>query len=398
MFESLQPAPPDPILGLTESFKKDPRSDKINLSTGVYKDERGNTPVLNCVKAAEQRLLETEDEKGYLGIDGLTEYAQSVPELLIGRDHEVLQQNRTVTVQTPGGTGALRVAADFLSQRLSVRRMWISQPTWANHTNVFQAAGLQVESYAYLDSTGTRLDFSALLESLNQIPAGDAICLHAACHNPTGIDPTLEQWREIGEVIRNRELLPLVDFAYQGIGRGLVEDSTGLRELLALHRNLLICSSFSKNFSLYGERVGALTLVAESESAAQTALTHVKSTVRANYSNPPKHGAAIVACVLADTELTGQWESELSVMRDRINEMRRLFAETLIAEGVERDFSFVTRQQGMFSFSGLTPIQVDELRSKHSIYIVGSGRINVAGMTASNMGHICAAIKAVLNE
>jgi aspartate/tyrosine/aromatic aminotransferase len=396
MFQTMEMAPPDAILGLTEAFKQDTNPNKINLSVGVYQDSSGKTPILEVVKEAEARLLNEELNKSYLGIDGLPAYGAQVRAMLFGEEHPLVTANRAVTAQTPGGTGALRVAADFLKQKVGTGRIWCSKPTWANHPSVFKAAGLQVETYPYLDQSGTRLDFDAMISAVKRIPAGDAICLHACCHNPTGVDPSVNQWREIGEVVQQQGVLPLVDFAYQGFADGLEEDASGLRMLTELCPEMLICSSFSKNFGLYGERVGAMTAVADSEEAARVVLSHVKICIRTNYSNPPKHGGAIVATVLNDVELRAKWVVELAEMRERIRNMRQLFVDTLQAKGVERDFSFIPKQRGMFSFSGLTPVHVDALRNQYSIYIVGSGRINVAGMTEANMDLLCDSIKAVL--
>ena len=394
MFESLTMAPPDAILGLAEAFRADTHPEKINLTVGVYKDNRGATPVLTCVKEAERRILESELTKGYLGIDGLAEFAAAARDLCLPA--ELSSTNRAVTVQTPGGTGGLRVAADFLSTKLPGRSIWCSQPTWANHAGVFRAGGLDVKSYTYLDAAGTRLDFAGMRSALQTIPVGDVVCLHACCHNPTGVDPSPDQWRQIAEIIAERKLLPLVDFAYQGFGDGLNEDAVGLHSLTQHVEELLICSSFSKNFGLYSERVGALTAVANSVEAAGVTLSHLKASVRANYSNPPRHGGAIVATVLTDAELRGQWESELADMRTRINRMRSRFVEVMSGKAPNHDFSFIANQRGMFSFSGLTPVQVDQLRSEYSIYIVGSGRINVAGMTDANLERLCDAIASVL--
>jgi len=397
MFENLDMAPPDAILGLTEAFNKDPNPDKINLSVGVYKDAHGKTPVLECVKEAERRLLAAGAAKSYLPIHGMPDYGQSARELLFGADHEIVHSGRSVTLQAPGGTGALRVAADFLKCKVPQSRIWCSQPTWVNHPKIFHAADRQVETYAYMDDAGTGLDFDAMLASLQQIPAGDVVLLHACCHNPTGIDPTPEQWKQIGDVIQQRQLLPLVDFAYQGFANGLQEDAIGLRELCRPGVELLICSSFSKNFGLYCERVGALTIVAGEPDAAQAALSHAKICVRVNYSNPPRHGAAIVATVLSDPQLRSQWAQELEEMRGRINSTRQSFVATMKDKAPQHDFSFIARQRGMFSFSGLKPIQVDELRNKHSIYVVTSGgRINVAGMTPANLDRLCDAVASVL--
>lgn len=398
MFDALPLAPPDPILGLGEAFKSDPREGKINLSVGVYKDEQGNTPILACVKEAERRLLEKEKSKGYLAIEGLAEYDARVPELLFGDGHEILTSGRAVTAQTPGGTGSLRVAADLLRKHFPSARVWLSRPTWANHQAIFQAAGLATETYPYIDAAGTGLDFAAMQAALEKIPSGHVLLLHGCCHNPTGIDPTPEQWRQIASICQKRQILPLVDFAYQGFGDGLAEDAAGLLELATANRELLVCSSFSKNFGLYSERVGALTVVAADADAAQRALSQVRISIRTNYSNPPQHGGAVVATVLGDSELRRQWEAEVAAMRSRIHEMRTLFVETMRARAPKHDFSFLQRQKGMFSFSGLTTMQVDELRTRHAVYVVASGgRMNVAGMTAGKMPHLADAIAAVLS-
>ena len=397
MLSSLPQAPPDAILGLGEAFKLDPNPRKINLSVGVYKDEQGNTPVLACVKEAERRLLAREASKGYLSIEGHAQYDALVQELLFGPGHEVLKSRRAVTAQTPGGTGSLRVAADLLKKHFPQARIWMSNPTWANHAAIFKAAGLAVETYAYIDKAGRGLDFPAMLAALKQIPAGDVVLLHGCCQNPTGIDPTTHEWLEIAAVIHERKLLPLIDFAYQGFGDGLVEDAAGLLAIAQPGHEVLVCSSFSKNFGLYGERVGALSVVAEDQAAAQRALSQIRVAIRTNYSNPPAHGAAIVAEVLGDSALRKQWEQELATMRDRIHQMRRLFVETMQQKAPQHDFSFLQDQKGMFSFSGLTNLQVDELRTKHAVYVVGNGgRINVAGMTRDNMDALCTAIASVL--
>jgi aspartate/tyrosine/aromatic aminotransferase len=397
MFDSLPQAPPDPILGLGEAFQSDPRPGKINLSVGVYKDEQGKTPILACVKEAERRILAQETSKGYLSIEGLAEFNSRVRELLFGTGHEIVTSGRAVTAQTPGGTGALRVAADLLKKHFPTARVWCSRPTWANHQAIFQAAGLATETYPYSDAAGQGLDFPAMRAAIDQIPTGDVLLLHASCHNPSGIDPSIDQWHEIAALCSRREILPLVDFAYQGFGDGLEEDAQGLRALAAAKRELMVCSSYSKNFGLYCERVGALTIVAPTSETAQRALSQLRISIRVNYSNPPQHGAAIVATVLADPALRRQWEAELAGMRGRIHQMRRLFVEAMRALSSKRDFSFIQGQKGMFSFSGLSNMQVDELRTRHAVYIVsGGGRMNVAGMTAENMPRLCEAIAAVL--
>lgn len=397
MFDALPLAPADAILGLTDAFKRDPNPQKINLSAGVYKDERGNTPILASVKEAERRLLASEQSKGYLSIEGHPEYSARVQELLFGPQSEVLSGKRAVTAQTPGGTGALRVAADFLGKHFATARVWLSKPTWANHGAIFSAAGLKTENYTYLDASARGLDFTGMMASLQSAAAGDVVLLHACCHNPSGIDPTIDQWREIAAVMADRRLLPLVDFAYQGFGKGIEDDAAGLREVLAKNRELLVCSSFSKNFGLYGERVGALTLVANDAQSAERALSQIRISIRTNYSNPPTHGAAIVATILGDAALRSQWEQELADMRKRIHDMRSTFVSTMRHKAPQHDFSFLEKQAGMFSFSGLSNMQVDELRNKHSVYVVGNGgRINVAGMTRENIGPLCTAIAAVL--
>jgi aspartate/tyrosine/aromatic aminotransferase len=396
MFEAIDVAPPDPILGLTEAFKQDSNPNKINLGVGVYKDASGKTPVLAAVKAAEARILESETSKGYLPINGDPGYGEQVRRLLFGQDSKLVNDGRAVTAHTPGGTGALRVAGDYLKAKHPNTTVWMSDPTWANHPAVFTAAGLQQAKYAYFDATKNALAFGQMLDSLKQVSAGDAVLIHACCHNPSGVDLTPEQFGQVGELLTERKALPLVDFAYQGFASGLEQDAAGLRALAAKVPEFMVCSSFSKNFGLYNERTGALTVVAGQTAAAQAVLSHVKVVVRRNYSNPPSHGGAIVTTILGDAELSAQWETELTTMRDRINGMRRLFASTLEAKGANRDFSFITQQRGMFSFSGLNKDQVAALREKHSIYIVGSGRINVAGMTEANMPRLCEAIVSVL--
>lgn len=394
-FSVIQTAPPDAILGLTEAFKADPNPNKMNLSVGVYKDESGQTPVLKSVKAAEQKILETESTKGYLSIDGLPEYRDDVRNLVFG---PAVAAERVAVLQTPGGTGALRVAADFMRTQLPEARIWIPSPTWANHPAIFAAAGLPAESYRYLGDDRTSLDLDGMLGSLqDNAKPGDAILLHGCCHNPTGIDPSTEDWKQIASVIAEKNLLPLVDFAYQGFGDGIEQDAFGLRTILQHVEEAIVCTSFSKNFGLYSERVGAISLVAANGEQRDASLSQLKRVVRTNYSNPPRHGGSIVATILADAELTALWKEELEAMRLRITRLREQFVETMKTTGEGYDFSFLLRQKGMFSFSGLSPLQVDELKSKHGIYIVGSGRINVAGMVETKMESFCQAVASVLS-
>jgi aspartate/tyrosine/aromatic aminotransferase len=396
MFEQITPAPPDAILGLTEAFRKDPNPNKINLGVGVFKDATGNTPILASVKEAENRLLNSETSKTYLPIDGLPAFNSATQTLLFGEDHEIARSKRAATAQAPGGTGALRVAADTIAKLMKGATVWVSNPTWPNHPGVFQSAGLEVKTYPYFDPATNSLDFEAMMATLRTIPAGDVVVLHGACHNPTGVDLTPEQWKEVAATLAERKILPLVDFAYQGFADGLMEDAKGLHIIAETGIDLLVANSYSKNFGLYNERIGALTMVAQNEEAAQALLSHVKQSIRSNFSNPPAHGGAIVATILNDPKLRAQWEQEVAEMRDRINGLRHLFVETLNEKGVERDFSFITRQRGMFSFSGLNPDQVKALRERYSIYIVGSGRISVAGMSEESMDYLCNAIADVL--
>jgi aspartate aminotransferase len=396
MFEKITAAPADPILGLTDIFRADARPNKINLGIGVYKDETGKTPVLTSVKKAEQYLLENETTKNYLGIEGIPAFASCTQELLFGKESPIVADRRARTAQTPGGTGGLRVAADFIANQTSAKRIWISNPSWPNHKNVFSAVGLEVLVYAYYDAANHALDFDGLLNSLKQAQAGDVVLFHGCCHNPTGIDPTPEQWAQLAELSVANGWLPLFDFAYQGFANGLEEDAQGLRIFAAKHKELIVASSYSKNFGLYNERVGACTIVAADAETADRAFSQVKAAIRANYSNPPSHGAAVVATILGNDALRAMWEQELTDMRQRIHRMRQLFVNTLQEKGAQQDFSFIIQQNGMFSFSGLTKEQVLRLREEFGVYAVNSGRVNVAGMTPDNMAPLCEAIVAVL--
>jgi aspartate aminotransferase len=396
MFEAISAAPPDPILGLGEAFQKDTRTGKINLSIGVYQDEHGRTPVLDSVKKAEARLLTSETTKGYLGIEGLKDFTRAATELSLGG---LLPHERVAAVQSPGGTGALRIAADFLAVTYPHMRVWFSNPTWPNHLGIFQRAGLETKVHPYLSNDKTSLDMTGLLDTLErEARPGDAICLHGCCHNPTGIDPTAEQWSEMAELCAQRGVLPILDFAYQGFGDGPEADRIGLEQIAAQHEEFFVCSSFSKNFGLYSERVGALLAVTRDADNAGRILSQLKQAVRVNYSNPPRHGAAVVATILGDAGLRAQWLEELAAMRQRIHGMRQQFVDGMRAVGCETDFSFLLQQKGMFSYSGLTPIQVDWLKSQKAIYMVGTGRINVAGITPANLPVLCAAIHEAIQQ
>ncbi|QDU54330.1 amino acid aminotransferase [Aeoliella mucimassa] len=396
MFESVQAAPADPILGLTDAFRADPNPNKINLGVGVYQDSNGKTPALKCIQRATQWIAQAKTASSYLPIPGLAEYTAAVQQLAFGESHEVVTEGRAFTAQTPGGTGALRVVGDFLAQNFAGTTLWITDPTWANHANIFTAAGVSLAKLPYFDKATNSLAFGELIEALGKIPAGDAVLLHGCCHNPTGVDPTQEQWSQIADVMYAQKLLPILDFAYQGFGDGIEEDAVGLRTMAREGAELIVCSSFSKNFGLYNQRVGASTFVCADADRAKVVGSQVKRAIRSNYSNPPAHGARLVATVLADEALREEWHTELTRMRNRINGMRVLLVSKLKEKGVEGDFSFIERQRGMFSFSGLTKDQVLALREKHAIYIVDSGRINVAGITEVNVDRLTEAIADVV--
>ncbi|WP_386686211.1 amino acid aminotransferase [Lonepinella sp. MS14437] len=396
MFENITAAPADPILGLGEAFKSETRANKINLGIGVYKDAHGSTPIMKAVKEAEQRLFEIETTKNYLAIDGVADFNERTKILLFGEGSEIVTQRRAKTVQSLGGTGALRIAAEFIKRQTKAQNVWISTPTWPNHNAIFNAVGMTIREYRYYDAERKALDWDNLIADLSNASEGDVVLLHGCCHNPTGIDPTPEQWQQLANLSAKNGWLPLFDFAYQGLGNGLEEDAIGLRTFAANHKELLISSSYSKNFGLYSERVGAFTLVAENEQIAVTALTQVKAIIRTLYSNPASHGAATVAIVLADPVLRKQWEDELTEMRNRIKAMRTKFVELLKEFGATQDFGFITQQNGMFSFSGLNADQVDRLKDEFAIYAVRSGRINVAGITEDNIRHLCESIVKVL--
>jgi aspartate aminotransferase len=390
MFEYLPIAPPDSILGLSDAFAKDPRPGKINLTVGVYKTEEGSTPILATVKKAEVKLLNTENTKGYMPIEGHLEYLKAVVGLVFS---DQLDHGRVAAAQTPGGTGALRVGADTVARHFPGTRIWLSNPTWANHGSIFQAAGLETPVYTYLSADKTSLDFSGMLEHLERDGRpGDLVCLHACCHNPTGIDPTLEQWSQISDLLARKKMIPFVDFAYQGFGDGLMDDAKPLYALLAKNPEVIVCSSFSKNFGLYSERVGAVMLVSADASRTEAALSQIRQSIRCNYSNPPRHGASTVAIILNDATLRTEWNAEVDAMRNRISQMRSMFIEGMKKTGIDRDFTFLQRQKGMFSYSGLNSMQADWLKNERGIYIVGTGRINVAGMAPQTMETLCHSI------
>ncbi len=395
LFDSTPLNPPDPIFGLIEQFKKDPNPQKINLSVGVYQDEAGQTPVMKCVRDAEEKMLAAAGSKNYLPIDGPPSYDDRVGRLVLG---DTLADDRTVhrvTAQTPGGTVSLRVAGELLRRVFNVDTIWMSNPTWANHPQIYHAAGLAIQKYEYLDQNRTALDFDRLRDSLNRTQPGQAILLHTVCHNPTGVDPSPEQWRELTTTIMEKRLFPIFDFAYQGFGTDLDADAFPVRHFIESGGEALICNSFSKNFGLYAERVGGITAVSHNSASATAMLSQIKLTIRTMYSNPPLHGGQIVDTVLGDAELTKLWHSELAQIRNRILDLRDKFIEKMETHAPGRDFQYIHRQRGMFSFSGLNPDQVDRLREDHAIYILKSGRINVAGINNGNLERLCNAIASV---
>jgi len=398
MWKNIEAAPADSILGLTEAFKNDPNPAKVNLGVGVYKDDAGNTPVLGSVKAAERILVEKETTKSYLPISGDPGYGAAVQKLLFGANSEVVAAGRAATVHAPGGTGALRVGAELLKKFNGQAKVWISKPTWANHKGIFSAAGFELAEYGYYDAATMSLDFDALLASLEAVPAGDVVLLHACCHNPSGVDLNEEQWSKVVALGKEKGWIPFLDFAYQGFGAGVEADRYAVEQFAAAGVDFFVASSFSKNFGLYNERTGALTVVSPTREESVVAMSHLKTTVRVIYSNPPAHGGLVAATILADTALYEQWIGELDEMRDRIVAMRGALVDGLAARGVERDFSFIKAQRGMFSFSGLNDEVVAWLRENKSIYVVGGGRINLAGLTTANIDYVCDAIAEALKK
>ena len=396
MFAQLQPVATDPILGLMAAYKEDPNPKKVDLGVGVYKDENGHTAVLKCVKEAEALRLKQEDSKTYIGMAGDLGFNSHIEKLAFGVGHKILLANRVTTAHTPGGTGALRVAAEFIKKANPNATIWVTSPTWANHISMFKAAGLNVKEYTYYDYDTKGLNEEGMFADLATVPAGDVVLVHACCHNPSGMDLTFAQWQRFTDVAKARGFTPLVDMAYQGFGAGLDEDAKGLRYLADNVDEMLLCSSCSKNFGLYRERIGAVSIIAADSSVAEVARVNLLSVVRSIYSMPPAHGAIIVANILDSNELTALWHEELAEMRNRINSYRQLIIDKLAAEGVAQDFSFITRQHGMFSFLGINKAQIDRLRSEFSIYMVGSSRVSIAGLNHSNIDYFAKSVATVL--
>lgn len=396
MFAAVEMAPRDPILGLTEAFNADNRSNKVNLGVGVYYDDLGKLPLLAAVREAEKARLESTPARGYLPIEGIAGYNAAVQGLLFGADSALLTAGRVATFEALGGTGGLKIGADFLKRLVPQSTVWISDPSWENHRALFEAAGFPVRNYPYYDAESRGVNFDAMIACLDGLPANSIVVLHACCHNPTGVDLSDAQWPRVIEAVKARGLIAFLDCAYQGFGDGIDADATALRLFAASGLDFLVSSSFSKSFSLYGERVGALSIVTASKDEAARVTSQVKRVIRTNYSNPPTHGAAVVAAVLSNPQLRALWESELATMRERIRTMRTGLVEKLKARGVAQDFSFVARQRGMFSYSGLTSAQVDQLREGYGIYAVSTGRICLAALNSNNIDYVADAIAAIL--
>mgnify|MGYP006277853933 FL=1 len=396
MFSAVQMAPRDPILGLNEQFAADTNPNKVNLGVGVYFDDNGKLPLLKCVQQAEANLMKTPTARGYLPIDGIAAYDAAVKSLVFGADSEPVKSGRVATVQGLGGTGGLKIGADFLRHLLPNAKVLISDPSWENHRALFTQAGFTVETYAYYDATKRGVNFDGMLASLQAAPAGTVVLLHACCHNPTGYDITPAQWDQVISIIQARGLTPFLDMAYQGFGEGIAEDGAVVGKFVASGLTFLVSTSFSKSFSLYGERVGALSVLCTSKEEADRVLSQLKIMVRTNYSNPPIHGGAVVAAVLNNPELRALWEQELAEMRVRIKLMRTQLVDGLKAAGVKQDMSFITQQVGMFSYSGLTKDQMVRLRNEFGVYGTDTGRMCVAAVNSKNIAHVCASIAQVL--
>jgi aromatic-amino-acid transaminase len=396
LFSAVEMAPRDPILGLNEAFNADTRTNKVNLGVGVYCNEEGRIPLLRAVVEAETIRVAQHASRGYLPIDGIAAYDQAVQKLLFGNDSPLIAAGRVITTQAVGGTGALKIGADFLKQLLPNAVVAISDPSWENHRALFETAGFPVQNYRYYDAATHDVNRTGLLEDLNALPSGSIVVLHACCHNPTGVDLSPADWKNVLEVVKAKGHVPFLDMAYQGFGDGIDEDAAAVRLFADSGLTFFVSSSFSKSFSLYGERVGALSIVSESKEESARVLSQVKRVIRTNYSNPPTHGASIVAAVLNSPELRAKWEEELAEMRLRIRGMRTQMVDLLAKNAPQRDFSFVGRQRGMFSYSGLTVEQVTRLRNEFGIYALDTGRICVAALNQSNIDVVTKAIVAVI--
>ncbi len=396
LFSAVEMAPRDPILGLNEQFAADTNPAKVNLGVGVYYDDLGKLPLLKCVQAAEKAMMEAPKARGYLPIDGIVAYDSAVKAMVFGADSEAVKTGRVATIQALGGTGGLKVGADFIKHLNPNAKVLISDPSWENHRALFTNAGFKVESYRYYDAQTRGLNFEGMLADLNAAAPGTVVVLHACCHNPTGYDITPAQWDQVVAVVKAKNLVAFLDMAYQGFAMGLTEDGAAVQKFVAAGLTFFVSTSFSKSFSLYGERVGALSVLCENKEEAGRVLSQLKIVIRTNYSNPPTHGGAIVAAVLSDPQLRALWEQELGEMRTRIKAMRQKLVDGLKAAGVKQDMSFITRQVGMFSYSGLSKDQMVRLRNEFGVYGTDTGRMCVAALNSKNIAHVCAAIAKVL--
>ena len=396
MFSAVEMAPRDPILGLNEQYAGDTNPNKVNLGVGVYYDDNGKLPLLKCVQAAETQMMATPKPRGYLPIDGIAAYDGAVKGLVFGQDSEPVQSGRVATIQAIGGTGGLKVGADFLKRLNPTAKVLISDPSWENHRALFTAAGFSVESYPYYDADKRGVNFDGMLAALNAAEAGTVVVLHACCHNPTGYDITPAQWAQVIEAVKTRGLAAFLDMAYQGFGYGIAQDGAVIQQFVNAGLTFFVSTSFSKSFSLYGERVGALSVLCADKPEADRVLSQLKITIRTNYSNPPTHGGAAVATVLGTPELRELWEQELGEMRERIKATRQQLVDGLKAAGVTQDMSFITTQIGMFSYSGLSKDQMVRLRSEFGVYGTDTGRMCVAAINSGNIDHVCKSIAAVL--
>ena len=396
LFSAVQMAPRDPILGLNEQFAADTNPAKVNLGVGVYYDDNGKLPLLQCVQAAEKAMMEAPKARGYLPIDGIAAYDSAVKSLVFGADSEAVTSGRAATVQALGGTGGLKLGADFLKKISPNAKVLISDPSWENHLALFTNAGFKVESYPYYDAANRSINFAGMLAALQAAPAGTIVVLHACCHNPTGYDITPAQWDQVVAACKAGGLTPFLDMAYQGFGYGIAEDGAAVQKFVAAGMDIFVSTSFSKSFSLYGERVGALSVLCESKEEAARVLSQLKIVIRTNYSNPPTHGGAVVAAVMADPALRALWEQELGAMRVRIKAMRQKLVDGLKAAGIQQDMSFITRQIGMFSYSGLSKDQMVRLRTEFGVYGTDTGRMCVAALNSKNVEYVCASIAKVI--
>jgi len=395
LFTAVEMAPRDPILGLNEQFNADPNPAKVNLGVGVYFDDNGKLPLLKCVQEAEKQLVDAAKPRGYLPIDGIAAYDKAVQGLVFGADSAIVTEGRVATVQAVGGTGGLKIGADFLKRLNPNATVLISDPSWENHRALFQNAGFKVDTYPYYDAAKRGVNFDGMIAALNAAAAGTVVVLHACCHNPTGYDITPAQWDQVVAAVKSRNLVAFLDMAYQGFGEGIKEDGAVIEKFVAAGLDFFVSTSFSKSFSLYGERVGGLSVACASKDDATRVLSQLKIVIRTNYSNPPTHGAQIVATVLTTPALRAMWEEELAGMRVRIKQMRTALQDKLKAAGVKQDMSFITQQKGMFSYTGLSAEQMQRLRGEFGIYGVDSGRICVAALNSKNIDAVVAAIAKV---